>query len=88
MAKKKQKEEAQKEQDLTMTEDKVTMGKVTFSFTLTSDEADAVLKRPKGQIARNLRKYMNAILVEACKRFDDNYNNKIVTDCKEKEKEA
>lgn len=75
----------EKEQDLTMTEDKITMGKVTFSFSLTSDEAEAVLKKPRGQIARNLRKYMNSILVEACKRFDDNYNNKIVTDCKEKE---
>lgn len=70
------------EQDLTMTESKMVIGKVTFTFSLTEDEANAVLYKPKGQIARNLRKYMNGILQEAAKRFKENSD---VKECKESE---
>ena len=72
----------QNEQDLTMTESKMVIGKVTFTFSLTEDEANAVLYKPKGQIARNLRKYMNGILQEAAKRFKENSD---VKECKESE---
>lgn len=84
MTKKKNKEVAKptEEQDLTMTESKMVIGKVTFTFSLTEDEANAVLYKPKGQIARNLRKYMNGILQEAAKRFKDNSD---VKECKESE---
>lgn len=84
MTKKKNKEvvKATEEQDLTMTESKMIIGKITFTFSLTEDEANAVLYKPKGQIARNLRKYMNGILQEAAKRFKDNSN---VKECKESE---
>lgn len=84
MTKKKNKEVVKptEEQDLTMTESKMVIGKVTFTFSLTEDEANAVLYKPKGQIARNLRKYMNGILQEAAKRFKDNSD---VKECKESE---
>lgn len=84
MTKKKTKETAKptEEQDLTMTESKMVIGKVTFTFSLTEDEANAVLYKPKGQIARNLRKYMNGILEEAAKRFKEDSD---VKKCKESE---
>lgn len=78
MTKKKNKKVAKptEEQDLTMTESKMVIGKVTFTFSLTEDEANAVLYKPKGQIAGNLRKYMNGILLEAAKRFKEDSNTK------------
>lgn len=44
--------------------------KVTFSFYLTRDEAEQYRKKPNGQVAKNLRRYMIKILEEAIKRFD------------------
>lgn len=74
MTKKKQPKDIKKQEtiietDVPMEESKMVIGKVTFTFSLTEDEANAVLYKPKGQIARNLRKYMNGILQEAAKRF-------------------
>ena len=87
MTKKKQPKDIKKQEtiietDKPMEESKMIIGKVTFTFSLTEDEANAVLYKPKGQIARNLRKYMNGILQEAAKRFKEDSN---VKECKESE---
>ena len=61
--------------------------KVSFEFYLTKDEADKILNRPKSQIARNARKYMNSILECAAKRFFEPEEKKdIVTNCKDNNK--
>lgn len=44
--------------------------KVTFSFYLTRDEAEQYKKKPNGEVAKKLRRYMIKILEEAVKRFD------------------
>ena len=87
MTKKKQPKDIEKttaiiDADVPMEESKMVIDKVTFTFSLTEDEANAVLYKPKGQIARNLRKYMNGILQEAAKRFKEDSN---VKECKESE---
>ena len=78
----------QEEQDLTMTENQVEIGRIRFSFSITRAEAEQYTKKPKGQIARNLRKYMISILEEGVKQFmkspkEDTPN---VTECKDIEK--
>ncbi len=52
------------------------IAKVNFSFTFTRDEAEAYIKKPKGQIARNIRKYM-------CRIFEVAAEKMLATDPKE-----
>ena len=45
------------------------IAKITFTFGMSKDEAYAILNKPKGQIARNMRKYMNSLVEHAAKKF-------------------
>lgn len=58
----------------------IEVGRISFGFTITRDEADAVINKPKGTVARKLRKYMISILKTGCKKMletkpDENVNN-------------
>lgn len=61
------------------------IAKITFTFGMSKDEADAILNKPKGQIARNMRKYMNSLIEHAARKFFEPTEEKeeIVTDCNE-----
>jgi len=61
------------------------IAKITFTFGMSKDEADAILNKPKGQIARNMRKYMNSLIEHAAKKFfePDNPKKEIVNNCNE-----
>lgn len=50
-------------------EQSMEIAKVNFSFTFTRDEAEAYIKKPKGQIARNIRKYMCRIFEVAAEKM-------------------
>lgn len=61
------------------------IAKITFTFGMSKDEAYAILNKPRGQIARNMRKYMNSLIEHAAKKFFEPAKEKeeIVTDCNE-----
>lgn len=61
------------------------IAKITFTFGMSKDEADAILHKPKGQIARNMRKYMNSLVEHAAKKFfeQEDKTSENVTDCKD-----
>lgn len=50
-------------------EESMEIAKVSFSFTFTRDEAEAYIKKPKGQIARNIKKYMCKIFQVAAEKM-------------------
>lgn len=83
--KKKQEQDIEKElppvKDEDVTEE-TEIGKVTFSFTMTRDEAEAVIYKPKSVVARKLRRYMYAILKSASQKFVDSKKDEIVKECK------
>lgn len=61
------------------------IAKITFTFGMSKDEADAILNRPKSQIARNMRKYMNGLIEHAAKKFFEpaKTEEEIVNNCNE-----
>lgn len=63
------------------------VAKITFTFGMSKDEAYAILNKPKGQIARNMRKYMNSLVEHAAKQFFKPAEDKeeIVNNCKDSE---
>lgn len=66
--------------DLEIKEEKMEIARINFSFAITRDEANAVINKPKGTVARKLRKYMISILKAGCKKMletkpDENVNN-------------
>lgn len=63
-------------------EEQVEIGRISFTFTITRDEADAVINKPKGVIARKLRKYMISILKAGCKKMLESKPEEEVKNCK------
>lgn len=68
--------------DEKMTEQSMEVAKVSFSFTFTRDEAEAYIKKPKGQIARNIRKYMCRIFEVAAEKMLATPKNENIKNCK------
>lgn len=62
-------------------EKQIEIGRINFGFTITRDEADAVINKPKGTIARKLRKYMISILKAGCKKMLESKPEENVTEC-------
>lgn len=58
------------------------VAKVSFSFMFTRDEAEAYIKRPRSQMARNLKKYMCSIFEAAAKKMLSTSPEEIVKGCK------
>lgn len=61
---------------------KIEIGKVSFTFTITRDEADAVINKPRTKIAKNMRRYMIKILEESAKKFLESKKEENVKNCK------
>lgn len=61
---------------------KIEIGKISFTFTITRDEADAVINKPRTKIAKNMRRYMLKILEESAKKFLESDKNENVKNCK------
>lgn len=72
----------EKDQDLSMEETQVEIGTLSIKFPMTRDEAYQVIHRPRGQVARKLKKYMIAILEEASKKFLATKPDEDVKECK------
>lgn len=60
------------------------IGRISFAFTITRDEADAVINKPKGIVARKLRKYMISVLKAGCKKMLESKPDEEVKNCKVK----
>lgn len=60
----------------------IEVGRINFGFTITRDEADAVINKPKGTVARKLRKYMISILKTGCKKMLETKPDEDVKNCK------
>lgn len=73
-------EKENKELEIEKTE--IEIGSVNFTFTITRDEAEMVIKKPRSQVARNLKKYMVSILTTACQKFIDTPKEETVKNCK------
>lgn len=66
--------------ELQVEKEQMEIARINFGFAITRDEADAVINKPKGTIARKLRKYMISILKAGCKKMletnpEENVNN-------------
>lgn len=69
------------EKDKQIEETEMEIAKISFSFTFTRDEAEAYIKKPKGQIARKMRKYMCSIFEAAAKKMLKTKPEENVTNC-------
>lgn len=58
------------------------IGRVSFAFNLTRDEADKIINHPKHPVAKKLRRYMKSILEAAAKKMLESKPEEIVKDCK------
>lgn len=68
--------------EMEIKEKTIEVGRINFGFTITRDEADAVMNKPKGSVARKLRKYMISILKAGCKKMLETKPEEIVNNCK------
>ena len=62
--------------------EKIEIGRISFAFPITRDEADAVVNHPKGVVARKLRKYMCSILKAGAKQMLESKPDENVNNCK------
>lgn len=69
-------------ESLKMKENKVEVAAIHFAFTITMDEAKALIKKPNSLIAKELRKYVIAVLKAGAKKMLDSKKDEIVNDCK------
>lgn len=68
--------------EMEIKEKTIEVGRINFGFTITRDEADAVMNKPKGSVARKLRKYMISILKAGCKKMLETKPDETVNNCK------
>lgn len=55
---------------------------VSFTFAMTRNEANEILKHPKGKIVRQYMKYLKAVLISAARKYDSIPVGETVTKCK------
>lgn len=58
------------------------VGRISFAFNITRDEAKAVLNKPKSLVARKLKKYMVSILKAAAEKMLATKEDEEVKNCK------
>lgn len=80
MTKKKETKVEQKE--LGEEKESMEVGRISFAFPITRDEADAVINRPKSLVARKLKKFMVSILKAGAKKMLESKTDENVTNCK------
>lgn len=59
----------------------IQVAKITLTFSITLDEAKAVIGKPNSITARNLRKYILNCLKSAARKMLDTKNEKDVKEC-------
>lgn len=69
-----------KELDMKGTE--VEVAAIHFAFTITMDEAKALIEKPKSQVARKLKQYVIKVLNAGAKKMIETEGEETVTDCK------
>ncbi len=55
---------------------------VSFTFAMTRNEANEILKHPKGKIVKQYMKYLKAVLISAARKYDSIPVGETVTKCK------
>lgn len=58
------------------------IGRISFAFNITRDEAKAVLDKPKSLVARKLKKFMIAILKAGAEKMLASKEDEEVKNCK------
>lgn len=69
-------------ESLKMKEKKIEVAAIHFAFTITMDEAKALIKKPNSLVAKELRKYVIAVLKAGAQKMLDTKGEEIVNDCK------
>lgn len=72
----------QQEKELGEEKESLEIGTLSFKFPITRDEADAVINRPRSQVARKLKKYMYSILKAGAKKMLELKEGEEVKNCK------
>lgn len=70
------------EEDLRIKEEKIEVGFIHFKFPVTRDEADAVINKKGGMVARKMKRYVNSLLCAGCKKFLESNPDEDVKNCK------
>lgn len=60
----------------------IEVGRISFAFNITRDEADKVINDPKHPVAKKLHKFMKAILKSAAKKMLETKPNESINNCK------
>lgn len=55
---------------------------VSFTFAMTRNEANEILKHPKGKIVRQYMKYLKAVLISAARKYKEIPIGEIIAKCK------
>ena len=75
-------QEETKEKELGEEKESLEVGRLSFAFPITRDEADAVINKPKSLVARKLKKYMYSILKAGAKKMLETSTDEEVKNCK------
>lgn len=62
----------------------IEVGYISFRFPITRDEAEAIVNKPKSQVARKLKTYMRKVLEAGAKKMLETKPDKEVKNCKVK----
>lgn len=69
------------EENLSIDKEYVEIGYISFRFPITRDEAEMVVNKPKGIVARKLRKFMSSILETGAKKLLESKKGEDVVEC-------
>lgn len=59
----------------------IEVGYISFTIPISLKEAKAVLHKPKTKLAKDLNKYLHAVLVAGCKKMIEEKNSSFVNKC-------
>lgn len=60
----------------------IEVGYISFRFPITRDEAEAIVNKPKSQVARKLKTYMRKVLEAGAKKMLETNPEEEVNNCK------
>lgn len=71
----------EQEQDLIIEKEVIEVGYISFKFPITRDEANAIVNKPKSQVARKLKTYIRRVLEAGAKKMLETTPEENVSKC-------
>lgn len=71
----------EQKENLEIEKEVIEVGYISFRFPITRDEADAIVNKPKSQVARKLKTYMRKVLEAGAKKMLETKPEEDVKEC-------